>query len=328
MAVDWPAFADLVNSNQSFVLTSHIRPDCDALGSELGMAGVLEALGKDVIIVNGQRTPENLAFIDPTDRIKVLNEDITIAELSNRDVFMVLDTSAWAQLGPMGDALREFTGRKIVLDHHQNEDDLGTEFFKDTSAEAAGKLVFQFAEHLGVELTESIARPLFAALSTDTGWFRFPSASSSTYNCAAALVAAGASPSEIYAELYERNTLGRVKLRGEVLSKIQVSHEGRVAFTHILISDFEKTGAMPSDTEDLVNLCFTISGTEVAVIMVEQSSGVYKLSFRSRCELDCSEIAGHFGGGGHKAAAGAGIDGSFDEAKSMVLDAVYQRLHN
>lgn len=328
MAVDWPALAEVINENQTFVLTSHIRPDCDALGSELGMAGVLESLGKDVIVVNGQRTPPNLEFIDPTNRIKVINEDIQIAELADRDVFMVLDTSAWAQLGPMGDALREFTGRKIVLDHHQGEDDLGTEFFKDTTAEAAGKLVYQFAEHMGVELSEAMARPLFAALSTDTGWFRFPSASSSTYDCAAALVAAGASPSEIYSELYERNTLGRIKLRGEVLSKIELSREGRVAFTYIRISDFEKTGALPSDTEDLVNLCFTISGTEVAVIMVEQHPDSYKLSFRSRCELDCSEIARHFGGGGHKAAAGAGIDGALDEAKATVLDAVYQRLHN
>src|SRR3954467_14837632 len=100
MPLSWPRFVELVRSHERFLLTSHIRPDCDALGSELGMAGVLEALDKQVIIVNGQATPPNLQFIDPNRKIKALGVDVEAKDLQEIEVLMVLDTSAWAQLGP------------------------------------------------------------------------------------------------------------------------------------------------------------------------------------------------------------------------------------
>ena len=116
MSINWPRFAELVRGHQRFLLVSHIRPDCDALGSELGMAGVLEALGKDVRIVNGHATPPNLAFIDPAKRIGVIGQSVQPADLADRELLMVLDTSAWAQLGPMSDFIRGFGGKKIVVD--------------------------------------------------------------------------------------------------------------------------------------------------------------------------------------------------------------------
>jgi phosphoesterase RecJ-like protein len=322
MSVNWERFVEVINAHQKILLTSHIRPDCDALGSELGMAGVLDALGKDVIIVNGQKTPPNLSFIDPTNRIKALGEDISLEEAAAVDLLMVLDTSAWAQLGPMGDVLKTTTAKKIVVDHHVGEDDLGTEPFKNTNAEAAGRLVVEAAEALGVTLTPEIATPLFAAIATDTGWFRYQSAGSGTYNIGAKLIDAGASPAAIYRDLYERDTLGRVRLRGEVLAKIRTELDGRLAHTFVRMDDFESTGAQPSDTEDLVNMALEIDGTEAAVILVEQATGGFKISFRSRCALDCSALAASFGGGGHKAAAGAFIDAPFEQAQTKVLDAV------
>lgn len=322
MSVNWERFVEVINTHQKILLTSHIRPDCDALGSELGMAGILDALGKDVIIVNGQKTPPNIAFIDPTNRIKALGEDISLEDAAAVDLLMVLDTSAWAQLGPMGDVLKTTAAKKIVVDHHVGEDDLGTEPFKNTSAEAAGRLVFEAAEALGVQLTPEIATPLFAALATDTGWFRYPSAGSGTYHIGAKLIEAGASPAAIYRDLYERDTPGRVRLRGEVLARIRTELDGRLAHTHIRKEDFELTGAIPSDTEDLVNMALQIDGTEAAVILVEQLTGGFKISFRSRCALDCSALAASFGGGGHKAAAGAFIDAPFEDAQARVLDAM------
>lgn len=319
--VDWPQFVEVINQHQRFVLTSHIRPDCDALGSELGMAGVLEALGKDVLIVNGQETPPNLAFIDPQRRIQTLGAGVTLDQLRDRDLLMVLDTSAWAQLGPMGDALRELSCAKVILDHHVSEDDLGARPFKNTSAEATGRLVAEAAEQLGVALTAEIARPLFAAIATDTGWFRFPSVTSATYHWIAKLIDAGAVPSEIYAELYEQDTVGRVKLRGVILSRIVTELKGRLAHTYVLKEDFTSTGALPSDTEDVINMAMAIAGTEVAVIMIEQPAGGFKLSFRSRSQVDCSQLAGQFNGGGHKAAAGAFCEGSLEQVQPAVLDA-------
>ena len=328
MTIDWQSFRELISNHQRFLLISHIRPDCDALGSELGMAGVLEALGKDVRIVNGHATPPNLAFIDPQRRIKTIGEDIAADELADVEVMMVLDTSAWAQLGPMGDVLRGAGPqvRKAVLDHHVGEDDLGAVLFKNTTAEATGRLVVEAAAELGVELTPEIATPLFAAIATDTGWFRFPSAGPVCYRTAAQLIEAGANPPAIYGELYERDSLGRVRLRGVILSRIVSELDGALAHTYVRRADFAATGALPSDTEDVVNMALAIYGTQVAVILVEQAQGGFKISFRSRCELDCSEVARSFGGGGHKAAAGAFVEGTFEEVQGRVIDAVRAKM--
>lgn len=322
MPINWPRFVEIINSHQRFLLTSHIRPDCDALGSELGMAGVLDALGKNVLIVNGQATPPNLALIDPQRRIKTLGQDIQAADLADREVLMVLDTSAWAQLGPMGDVLRMTKARKIILDHHVGTDDLGAEEFKNTKAEATGRLVAEAAEQLGVALTPEIARALFAAQATDTGWYRFSSVTGDALRIAARLVDAGAVPQEIYTGLYEQDTLARLQLRGRIIARTQTELDGRLAHTAVLNDDFKATGALPSDTEDVINLTLAVSGVEVAVIFVEQPAGNFKLSFRSRSKVDCNAVAKEFGGGGHKAAAGASITGPLETARQSVLDAV------
>ncbi|QDU27372.1 NanoRNase/pAp phosphatase [Anatilimnocola aggregata] len=321
MSIDWSRFVELVGAHQKFLLVSHIRPDCDALGSELGMAGILEALGKDVKIVNGMATPPNLAFIDPTCRIKVIGETAQASDLADRDAIMILDTSAWQQLGAMAEVIRAHSAKKMVLDHHVSQDDLGAENFKNTTAEAAGRLVVEAADALNVKLTPEIATPLFAAIATDTGWYRFGSASSNTYRIAARLIDAGASPSKIFNSLYEQDTLGRVLLRGVILSRVKAELGGKLVYTHVLKEDFTNTGALPSDTEDVINMALAIAGTQFAVIFVEQQTGGFKLSFRSRCAVDCSKMAEQYGGGGHKAAAGAFLPGTLADVQPRVLDA-------
>lgn len=325
MSVNWQLLAERIQACDSFVLTSHIRPDCDALGSEIGMAGLLEQLGKKVRIVNGHPTPPSLDFIDPQHKIEVVGESTAAKDVTG-DCFIVLDTSAWAQLGPMGDVLREFKGQKLCVDHHVGEDDLGTEFFKDTCAEATGHLVAKLAKHMHVPITKHMATALYAAIATDTGWFRFGSTTSDTYRVIAELLDCGAVPAEIYGELYERDTLGRVRLRGRILSRTQSELDGKLVYTHVLKDDFAATGAVASDTEDAINLTLAITGTQVAVIFVEQQSGGCKMSFRSRCAVDCNQLAREFGGGGHKAAAGAFLDTSYQQAAELVLPKVRQAM--
>ncbi|HUY31627.1 MAG TPA: DHH family phosphoesterase [Pirellulales bacterium] len=326
MSVNWPRFVELVRAHHRFLLTSHVRPDCDALGSEIGMAGVLEALGKDVIVVNAQKTPPNLQWIDPQGRLKTLGADVRLADLEAIEVLMVLDTSAWAQLGDMAIVLRATAAKKLVLDHHVSQDDLGAEAFKNPQAEATGRLVLEAAEQLGVQITPDIAAPLFAALATDTGWFRFASTTGDTYRHAGTLVDAGARPTEIYKRLYEQDTLARLQLVGRTLGRTRGELDGRLVHTAVFQDDFTSTGALGSDTEDIVNMTLTVSGTEVAVILVEQSDGKFKVSFRSRSAVDCSKLAEIFGGGGHKAAAGAMLDGPYDAAQRRVLDAARQAM--
>ena len=326
MTINWVDFKSVIERQQRFLLTSHMRPDCDALGSELGMARILDALGKDVRIVNGQATPPNLAFIDPQQRIEVFDVDVTLGELQDIDMIMILDTSAWAQLGPLKEVIQSLSAQRMVLDHHVSEDDLGAEIFKDSQAEATGRLVVEAAGHLGVELTLEMGMPLFAALATDTGWFRFNSVTEKTYACAAQLLAVGVNPTEIYRQLYECDTLARVKLRGLALQRITVEQSGRLAYTYLRQQDFSETGALLSDTEDIVNALFLIEGVDVAVIFLEQPDGGFKVSFRSRGQLDCSQLAGLFGGGGHQAAAGAFVEGAFEMVSGSVLDAVRDQM--
>jgi len=325
MSVDWKAFVRQISHYESFVLTSHIRPDCDALGSELGMAEVLRAVGKKVRIVNAHRTPPSLEFLDPAGHIEVLGDDVQAEEVT-ADCIMILDTSAWAQLGDMGDVIRASRADKMVLDHHVGEDALGATMYKDYVAEATGHLVVQAADAFNVSLTRAMAVPIFAAIATDTGWFRFGSVTAATYRVIARLLEAGAVPSELYGDLYERDTLGRLRLRGLILSRTEAEIEGALVYTHVLKEDFEATGALPSDTEDAINLTLTVNGTKAAVIFVEQMKGGFKLSFRSRCAMDCNQVARMFGGGGHKAAAGAFLEGTLRDVQSKVLPIVREEV--
>jgi len=322
MRLDWATLLGVLRDAQSFVLTSHVRPDCDALGSELGMLGILEAIGKDVRIVNAQATPANLKWIDPDHRLESLAEGVKTDDLVSRDVLIVLDTSAWAQLGAMGDVAKAMREKVLVVEHHVSEDDLSDRWFKDTSAEATARIVYEIGLRLKVPLSKRIATPLYAGLSTDTGGFRFPNVSGESFRVAARLVDAGADPTAIYRELFEQDSLARLHLVGRTLAGAQASHGGRVIVSTVRQSDIKEVQAQPADTEDLVNLTLAVKGTEVAVILIEQPDGRIKTSFRSRSQVDCNALAARFGGGGHKAAAGAILPGPFDVAHEQVLAAV------
>lgn len=322
MPIDWAPLVDIIRANGRFVLTSHVRPDADALGSEMGLAGVLESLGKTVRIINPGATPDHLAFLDPGKRIQKIGEGVTVEQACDTDVHMILDTSAWGQLNDLRKVLEKTAARKVVVDHHVSSDNLGAQEFKDTTAAATGVLMLELALALGVSPTAEQASAMFAAIATDTGWFRFPNTDTRTLRAAAQLIDFGAKPSTLYRELYEKSTLARLKLHGRVLSRVAVEAEGRLAYTYVMRKDFEETGTHPSDTEDLVNDCLTINGTQCAFILVEQQSAQVKCSFRSRTELDVAKIAEQFGGGGHRQASGAMLPGPFAKALETVLTTI------
>jgi phosphoesterase RecJ-like protein len=269
-----------------------------------------------------------LKFIDPQKRICQFGVDIQPEQLRDREVLLVLDTSAWAQLGEMGDAIRSFPGIKAVIDHHVSGDDLGAVEFKDVEAEATGRLVIDAADALGVTITPEIARAAFAAVATDTGWFRFSSTTSGTMRLIARLIDAGAKPDHIYNDLYENDSIGRLKLIGRTLSRAQTEFDGRLIHTYIDLEDFRITGAVASDSEDIINMTLGVNGTEVAVIFVEQQTGGFKISLRSRCEVDCARLAEIFGGGGHKKAAGLFVNEPLEVAQQKVLDVVRAAMRN
>lgn len=320
--IPWSRFVAIVGSHQRFVLTTHVRPDGDAVGCEVALAGILEALGKDVLVCNAFALPPNLRFLDPQRRLRHLGADVSARDLADRQVLVVLDTTAWAQLGAMAEVVKTSQAVKVVLDHHVSGDDLGAELFKDMDAEATGCLVVEAADQLGVPLTPEIARPAFVALATDTGWFRFASTRANTLRIAARLVDAGAVPDQLFKELYENDSRARLQLIGRALARAQTELDGRLIYSWIDRADFAATGAVPSDSEDIINMLLSVGGTQAAVILVEQAAGGFKISLRSRCELDCSALAERFAGGGHRAAAGAFLNEPLEIARSKVLDAV------
>ena len=217
-SIAWPRFVEIVRSHQRFLLICHVRPDCDALGSELAMAGILEKLGKDVLPVNDFAIPPTLTFLDPQNKVKQLGKDVTAEQLADREVIVVLDTTAWIQLGKMADVIRQSKAIKAVLDHHVSGDDLGAELFKNTRAEATGRVVCGSGRRLGiVPLTAEIHRPLRAGHRHRL--VRFGSTTADTLRLAGRLVDAGAQPNLLYKLLYEHDSLARLQLIGRTLAR-------------------------------------------------------------------------------------------------------------
>lgn len=288
---------------------------------------MLESLGKSVRIINTSPLPANLQFLDPGHQVQQLGAAATPDDILQAEVHVVVDTSSWTQLSDVGKVMRESAAKRVVIDHHVSADNLSAVEFKDTTSEATGSLIFQLSESLGVVIPADAATALFAAIATDTGWFRFAAVSNETMRIAGRLIEQGASPPAIYRELYEQGTLAKMHLVGRALSRMQVDCDGELAYTTIEWNEFVEVGAVPADTEDLVNECLKVAGTKGAFIAIEQQNRQVKFSFRSRMEgLNVAAVAEKFGGGGHRLAAGATLPGPFaaavTKAHAVMKDAV------
>ncbi len=327
MSIDWSPLSDLIATRDRFLVTTHVRPDGDALGSEVGMVGLLRQKGKDVRVVNASRTPPRYDFLDPSGTLfEHYGTQATPENLKDREAVIILDLSAWSQLGEVAGFVRDFSGPRVVVDHHVSQDDLGATYLKDTSAEATGTLIVRASHALGVAITPEMATGLLTAIAMDTGWFRHPNTRPSTLITAAELIGSGAKIEEIYRLLFERSTLGRLKMLGESLASLQTDMDGRIAYATVTRDDFTRTGAIPQDTEDLVDYTVSVDGVEVGLLFIEQARGGIKLSARSRKGLDCAKLLAQFGGGGHKAAAGAMLPDPLSEQVPRVLRAVRDAL--
>jgi phosphoesterase RecJ-like protein len=318
MPLDWSPLVEFLRSHQRPLLMTHVRPDADGLGSQLALHEALLGLGKSPRVAIASKLPPRYGFLDP-DRSVI--EDFKGANFADRDSVVVLDTGTWNQLDGFGDFLKSNPVPRAVVDHHPTQNDLGGLAFVDTSAESTGRLTHEIVRALGAAITPRMAGHLFMAVATDTGWFRHPNTSPATLRLAAELQEAGANPTEIYERLYDSAPLPRLKLAGVALGRLQVRAGGKVAYTEVLMSDYKETGAVPGDTEDLINFPRSVEGVEVALVFIEQLDGGTKVSFRSR-ELNVSKLAERFGGGGHRLASGARVNKPLPAARDEVLAAV------
>ncbi|MCZ2341764.1 MAG: bifunctional oligoribonuclease/PAP phosphatase NrnA [Bacteroidales bacterium] len=321
MALDWSPLVAWIRQHHSFLLMTHIRPDADGMGSQLALAEALRAIGKQARVVVASTIPPRYHFLDP-DGTRIERYRPANPTFQEVDAVIILDTGTWNQLGDFGDFLRNSGKPNAVVDHHQTQDDLGGMACIDTSAEACGRLAYELIRALEAPINPEAANSLYMALATDTGWFRHSNTTAATFTLAAELVALGATPTPLYEKLYEDAPISRLRLTGKALERLQVCLDGQVAFTEVYLSDYADTGAVPGDTEDLINYPRSIQGVEVAVIFIEQPEGGTKISFRARSRVDVSAIAQQFAGGGHRLAAGARANGTLPDVKADVLRAI------
>ncbi len=327
MAVDWAPLVDFLRRHERVLLMTHVRPDADGLGSQLALAEALETLGKKPRVVIASKLAPRYHFLDPG-RTRVEQFHPPGERFADVDAVLVMDTGTWNQLGEFGPYLRTLTVPKAVVDHHRTQDDLGGERYVDVSAEATGRLAREIISALGVPLTPSMARNLFMAVALDTGWFRHPNTTPETFALAEELVRAGAEPTPLYEQLFECAPLGRLKLVGLALQRMQLRAGGQIAFTEVFLPDYAACDAVPGDTEDLINYARSIDGSEVALIFIEQADGSTKVSFRARSKVDVSRLAEQFGGGGHRLASGAKTHGALADVREAVLAATEAALRD
>ena len=325
MPIDWSPFVEFVRSHQKFLIMTHVRPDGDALGSEIGLACALREMGKtERVAIVGELGPRYEFTNTPSTPIERFRPPGDA--FRDVDAIVVVDTGTWAQLKEFGPFMRSMNCGKAVIDHHRTQDDLGALRLVDTSAEAAGRLVYEATMALGVALTSEAANAIFLALATDTGWFRHSSVEPRTFDLAEELVRAGAQPTPLYDAVYGQSSLAQMKLVGRALERMQSAAGGRIVHTEIRLSDYPETGAVPSDTEDLINYPRAVAGVEIALVFIEQRDGGTKVSFRGKEAHDVGKVAEQFGGGGHKMASGATVPRPLAETRAAVLQAAIAAL--
>ena len=315
----------LIDNSKNVLIAPHTRPDGDACGSATAMYAMLKELGKKAEILLLSELPKWYRFIFEKEPI-FFSKDFTLEKLQEFDLIVLVDVNSASQLPGFAELLRKKTIPVLVIDHHATADGLGDVEIVDTTAAAAGLIIFDLIKNAGWPLNKKIAEPLFVAISTDTGWFRFSNIDSRVHRSCAELLDKEIKPADIYHTLYQNFSLPRFKLMTAMLDTLELHFEGRLATQHILQKDFEQTGAANSDTENLIDECQRINSVEAAALFVELKDGRIRCSLRSRGVVDVRQIAQKFGGGGHKQAAGAYLSQPMETAQKQILDSVAEQL--
>lgn len=319
------------------LVTTHQKPDGDALGSVLAVVRACAAVG---VAAEGW-------VVDPCEgNLRSFEGATPVAHVHPRkpelpadgfDLVAVVDTGAWTQLEVLAPWLRDRHERVIGLDHHARGDAVAARRVVDVSCGSCTALLARLVDAMGVELRAgadargrgSIAEALYMGLATDTGWFRFPNARAPEFALAARLLEAGVDKDSMYQQIEQSSRAERVELQGCALSSLEMLAAGRIALMRLTAADFDETGAMLEETSGIVNIPMEIAAVRASILVVEDRvAGVIKLSFRSKpaddsgAFIDVNELAARFGGGGHVHAAGARQQGSLDEVAARVRAAV------
>lgn len=319
-------FAAALRAGQRVCLTTHVNPDGDGLGSEVGLVHLLRAQGVEAVITNPSPTPPRFGFLFD-DLPGVDRSGEAVRELRRADLIVVLDISDLARLGMLIETVRDRGVPVACVDHHVSAGVLppGPRYL-DPDAAATGELVFELAKGNDWPVTQAVARALYVAILTDTGGFRFSNTRARTLRVAADLLETGVDAEQIYLEVYARAPEGRPRLFAEALQTLVVEHEYGLAWVTVPPGAIERLGVSSDDLDGVVEFPRQIEGVRMALLFREISQGRVKVSLRSVGNVDVAAFAKVYGGGGHTKAAGLSLTGSMAEVQSTVLRAAREYL--
>lgn len=322
-------FKDFLDRRDRILLTTHENPDGDGAGAMVGLAHYLMALGKEVRIVVHPRLPEFLRFMDPEGWVEPLDLEGRHRDLAAwPDTWILVDASEPHRLGPLLPAFQATRATRVCLDHHLKDAPQGfDEEFTDPSASASAELVYDLAVRaMPLPLPSPMAEALYAGVVEDTGNFRFSNATPKVHRLAAQLIEQGVAPARIYQSLYHQGSLAKLKLTGRAFDGLTLLGEGRYARICLTQADLEACGANHDDLEGLVNRPLELRGVEVSCLLHETGEGRIKVSLRSREAVNVNAACRRFGGGGHRLASGAKLDGPMAKAQNEMDEAVLAQL--
>ena len=309
----WDRVRELLESRPACVVTSHVRPDGDAVGSELALARLLRQLGCDATVIANDPVPRIYDFLDPAGETHVYEPERDDPILRAADALFVLDVSGWQRVGRLGAVMAKLNAQTICIDHHQSNNGFADIDIIVPEAPATGSLIAEALRHLGGRMTREIAEPLYVAIATDSGWFRFSNTSPETLVECAELAETGLDISKIHRQIYERNRWQGIRLLARALASLHSEADGRIAWFVLKSEDSAATGADSEDCEGFIDLVRTIEDTELIIFFCELADGSSKVSLRSKCSVNVAELAGWFGGGGHRLAAGISTSEPLDD---------------
>lgn len=309
-----------IKKAKRIVVVSHVGPEADAVGSLLGMTLSLREMGKEVVPYLEDPVPALCKFLPGSETITHSFEGVEAVDLT-----IAVDCG---QLERLGKGLVAFEGKGTVLnlDHHRTNDYFGKVNLVLPDASAAGEIVYEVLKAGNLPITKDVAVNLFSAMHTDTGSFRYASASADAFRKAGELVAYGVEPELVSQNFYENLPLVRVKMLAKVLATLEVLEGGKLAILHITQEMLDSEGATRDVVDGFVDYARSINGVEVGVLIRQAISDgdgdSFKVSFRSKGRVDVSKISERFGGGGHSAAAGCLLEGTLKEVREIIVKAV------
>ncbi len=313
----------LLRTHDRFLLTTHTRPDGDALGSQIALGRFLEKQGKQVTLLNCDLANRVLDWMPGADTVQVFDGAFEqVRRIAEAEVIIILDTNAADRLEALADPVRNSGAKKLLIDHHTHPEDWFDVSYRRESAAATGELIYEIicAEDPGL-IDSDIATALYTAIMTDTGSFRFNSVTPETHRIVADLLARGdISPAPIHTALYDNRSLAAVRLLGPALDRLRLCYDGQVGYTVFTNDMLSRVGADTDDKEGIVAHVLSIRGVQTAVLFSEASGGT-KMSFRSQGDTYVNKWAAAFGGGGHRNASGAYVKRPLEETIDAVLGA-------